>query len=604
MREFIKRLAAADELRVIDEEVDVYLEMAHIAYAEVKKKDGGRALLFTKPKRGGYIFQTPVLMNIYGSRKRVEMIFGCEIEQIASRVQKLAAPDHPVTMRGKIAKALELFKLRKCFPKRLNGRGQSQARILLDKEAKLSALPILTTWKEDGGAFITMGQVYTRSLDGKARNLGMYRLQVFDDHTLGLHWQIHKDSNMFFREYEKAGVPMPVSIAIGGDPLYTWCATAPLPRGIFELMLYGFIRDKPAKLVKCLTNDLFVPADADFTIEGFIDDPSQRRIEGPFGDHTGYYTLPEAYPFMRVCAITSKRDPVFAATVVGKPPIEDKYMGYPTERIFLPLFRTSCPELIDYRMPENGVFHNLIIAKLRVCYDAHALQAAHAFWGAGQMSFVKHAVFVGEDAPDLNDYAALLKYCLDRFSPDRMLISSGVLDALDHSSPKPLAGGKLGLDFTGEKAQKKIVTLGDLELLDKIKSALPEAIALKQYGIDSANPIALIQIRKSRPVKTFAAALEKLKSHISIAIILDEKNNDVNNAYMSLWRVCNNIDVARDLIAADDFILLDATTKDERDGFYREWPKDVDCDRAVIEKLREKGLWEFDETFIKKWQAL
>ncbi|MDR2152383.1 MAG: menaquinone biosynthesis decarboxylase [Helicobacteraceae bacterium] len=603
MREFIKRLANDGELRVIDDEVDIYLEMAHIAYAEVKKEGGGQALLFTKPKRGEKAFQTPVLMNLYGSHRRVEMIFGCNVEHIASQVQKLVAPDHPMTLRGKIAKAFELFKLRKCFPKRSDKRGECQARILLGGEAKLSDLPILTTWKEDGGAFITMGQAYTRSLDGKARNLGMYRLQVFDDQTLGLHWQIHKDSNGFFREYEKAGVPMPVSIAIGGDPLYTWCATAPLPRGIFELMLYGFIRKKSANLVKCVTNDLYAPGDADFIIEGFIDNPGQRKIEGPFGDHTGYYTPREAYPFMRVSAITSKNDPIFTATVVGKPPIEDKYMGYPTERIFLPLFKTSCPELIDYSMPENGVFHNLILAKLRVCYDAHAFQAMHAFWGVGQMSFVKHAIFVDENAPDLSDYEALLRHCLDRFSPDRALVSFGVLDALDHSSPKPLAGGKLGLDLTGDCVENKIALLSDQELFERIKTTLPEAIALKQYATDSANPIALLQIRKSRSVKAIAPALEELKNHIAIVVILDEKNNDVNNGYMSLWRVCNNIDAARDLIIGE-IVLLDATTKDDRDGFCREWPKDVDCDRDVIENLRKRGLWKFDEAFEKKWQLL
>ncbi|MDR1451606.1 MAG: menaquinone biosynthesis decarboxylase [Helicobacteraceae bacterium] len=603
MRAWIERFEKMGELKVIYEKVDLELEMAHIAYAEAKKEGGGRALLFAKPTRDGEVLQTPVFMNIYGSRKRTEAIFGREIEQIAARVQKLIAPDHPTTVGGKIAKLLDLWRLRKCFPTRSKKRGECQARILLGKEAKLSDLPILKTWKEDGGAFITMGQVYTRSLDGKARNLGMYRLQVFDDHTLGLHWQIHKDSSAFFCEYEKAGVPMPVSVAIGGDPLYVWCATAPLPKGIFELLAYGFIREKRAKLVRCVTNDLFVPGDADFTIEGFIDNPSARLIEGPFGDHTGYYTPKEAYPFMRVGAITSKRDPVFAATVVGKPPIEDKYMGYPTERIFLPLFRTSCPELIDYKMPENGVFHNLIIAKLRTRYDGHVLQAMHAFWGVGQMSFVKHAAFVGEDAPDLDDYEATLEYCSDRFSTDRVVVASGALDALDHSSPQPLFGGKLGLDFTGAKVKKKVSAVSDRELFDKIKPLVPEAIKLKQYAINGANPIALLQIRKVRPVKAFASALESLKEYLSIVIALDDRNNDVENGYMSLWRICNNIDAARDLTLGA-IVLLDATTKDEADGFNREWPKDTDCDRDTIKRLRQKGLWDYDEAFERKFQLL
>jgi 4-hydroxy-3-polyprenylbenzoate decarboxylase len=601
VREYIKRFEAAGELRRIDEKVDIYLEAGHIAYAEAKKENGGQALLFTQPTRGDRVFQTPIIMNLYGSQKRVEEIFGAPIEEIASQIQKLVAPEHATTLCGKIAKIWDLLKLRKCFPTRSEKRGKSQERVYLENEVKLSDLPILTTWKEDGGAFITMGQVYTRSLDGKERNLGAYRLQVFDDRALGLHWQIHKDASHFFYEYEKAGVPMPVSVAIGGDPLYIWCATAPLPKGIFELLLYGFIRKKKAKLVKCVTNDLYVPADADFVIEGYVENPRERRIEGQFGDHTGYYTLKEPYPFMNVKAITTRRDPIFAATVVGKPPIEDKYMGYPTERIFLPLFRTSCPELIDYRMPENGVFHNLILAKLRIRYEGAALKAMHAFWGIGQMSFVKHAIFLDENAPDLNDYSAAFKYCLDRFSRDRLLVSRGILDALDHSSPQALLGGKLALDCTREKVEKNVSILSDRELLEKIKAIVPEAAALKQYGLDSANPIALLKIRKVRSAKEFAVSLAALKANISILIVMDDEKNDVENGYMSLWRISNNIDAARDLIIGD-YVFLDATSKDDRDGFDREWPKDVECDRETIEKLRAKGLWNYDQKFEEKFQ--
>ncbi|MFY9094801.1 menaquinone biosynthesis decarboxylase, partial [Aliarcobacter butzleri] len=348
----------------------------------------------------------------------------------------------PSTFSEKLSTFGKLFALKNVVPKRLKGKGECQEVIKLGKDAKLSDLPILTTWEQDGGPFITMGQVYTTSLNGELKNLGMYRLQVYDDQTLGMHWQIHKDSNHFFHEYKKAGKKMPVSIGIGGDPMYIWCGQAPLPIGIFELMLYGFVKNKNAELVKSITNDIYVPKDNDFIIEGFVD-PSKMRIEGPFGDHTGYYTLEEEYPFMEVSAITSKKNPTYLATVVGKPPLEDKYMGFATERIFLPLLKTTAPDLIDYYMPENGVFHNLIIAKIKTLYPGHASQMMHAFWGVGQMSFVKHAIFVNDDAPELTNHEEIIKYILNRINIEDMLISKGVVDALDHSSPKFAIGGKL-----------------------------------------------------------------------------------------------------------------------------------------------------------------
>ncbi|MGE4296228.1 MAG: menaquinone biosynthesis decarboxylase [Campylobacterales bacterium] len=601
MRQFIEQLKRENELTVIDQEVDINLEIAHLAYAEVKKEGGGKALLFTHPVSGDRKFDVPVLINLYGSKKRTEMIFGTSVDGVANEVQGLLHLAPPKTFGGKIAKLFEMARLRHVFPKRLKGSGACQEVVQTGDSVRLSDLPVLTTWPEDGGPFITMGQVYTKSLDGKLNNVGMYRLQVYDDRTLGLHWQIHKDSSNFFNEYEKAGERMPVSIAIGGDPLYTWCGTAPLPKGLFELMLYGFVRRKPARLVKCKTNDLYVPEDADYVIEGWVENPKERRIEGPFGDHTGYYTLQEPYPVLNVTAITRRKKPIYLATVVGKPPIEDKYMGWPTERIFLPLLRTNVPELIDYRMPENGVFHNLIIAKLKTLYPGHALQAMHSFWGVGQMSFVKNAIFVDESAPDLSDDEALFRHILQHLSPDRLLISSGVLDALDHSSPKALIGGKLGIDATGEAVQTNIWPLSDADLFAKAKALVPELIALKQYGSDTPNPVTLLQYEKRLPARVVFEKLRPLSDHLRIVIALDEKYNDVENAYMSLWRTANNMDALRDLML-EPFIFIDATNKGEMDGFDRQWPGDTDCDRAAIERLRAKGLWSFDEGFMKRWQ--
>jgi 4-hydroxy-3-polyprenylbenzoate decarboxylase len=598
-------LADADELRVIDEPLDIELEIAHVAYLEMKKPDGGKALLFTRPisKKLGLNYHSPVLINIFGSTKRCELIFGKDTNDIAEKIQKLLHFTPPKGVINKIRAAFEMFALRSVFPKR--GSASSipcqETIVHKDKVDLMGQLPVLTTWSDDGGPFITMGQVFTTSLDGTKHNVGMYRLQIYDKNRIGLHWQIHKDSNHFFHEYKSAGVKMPVSIAIGGDPLYTWCATAPLPIGMFEIMLYGFVRGKSASLTKCLTNDLFVPHDADFIIEGWVD-PEKLEIEGPFGDHTGYYTPREPYPVLEVECLTAKLEPVFYATVVGKPPIEDKYMGFATERIFLPLIKTTCPDLIDYCMPENGVFHNLIIAKLATLYPSHAKQVMHALWGVGQMSFVKHAVFVGTDAPELRDYDSLIRYCLERIDYADIFKSFGILDALDHSSAGYAEGGKLGLDMTnGTINSRRIEALGDGELYTLIASILPETKSVFQHYTDTPNPICIVAIEKSRSLKDTFENLKAVSAHAKIIAIVDSANNDITDGYMILWRVANNIDALRDIYVDGEFIMIDATAKDGRDGYKKEWPKDTLCDIKVLQSLKEKGIVDFDEAHLKRF---
>lgn len=601
MREYIAKLKELDELTVIEEPVDIDLEIAHIAYAEVKKPNGGKALLFTNPKSGDKIYKDPVLINLYGSKKRTELMFEKPVEEVANDLQELLHLAPPKTIKEKIQKAIKLFRLKAVFPKRIKDNAFVQEVVYKGDEIDLNNLPVLKTWQNDGGRFITMGQTYTQSIDKKLNNVGMYRLQVFDKNTLGMHWQIHKDASNFFAQYEEANKPMPIAIAIGGDPLYTWCATAPLPKGIFELMLYGFVKNRPAKMIKCLTNDLYVPHDADYVIEGYIESPKQRKIEGPFGDHTGYYTLEEPYPFMKVTAITTRKNPIFLATVVGKPPIEDKYMGWPTERIFLPLLRTTVPELIDYRMPENGVFHNLIIAKINTLYKAHAIQAMHSFWGVGQMSFVKNAIFVNKDAGDITDDQQIFEYILDRFDPKKLLITTGVLDALDHSSDEALVGGKMGIDCTGEKIAKTVQIVSDRELLEKMQKLTKEVIDLKQYGTNTANPITVIKVAKTRSVRDLYKEFITLSDHLRIVIAIDDNYNDVNNPYMTIWRVSNNFDALRDLVL-EPFVYIDATNKGKVDGFDRRWPEDTNCTKSVLEDLKKRGLFDFDDQFIAKWQ--
>ncbi|SFP47013.1 4-hydroxy-3-polyprenylbenzoate decarboxylase [Hydrogenimonas thermophila] len=601
MQEWLDRLERDGDLKIIEEPCDINLEIAHIAYVEVKK-DNSKVLLFKRPvnREKGIEYSMPVVMNMFANFEITQKIFGRHPDAIAKEIEELMHMKPPQGFMEKLSLIPKLFALKNVFPKRLKQRGLCQQIIKTTSQIDLDELPILKTWSEDGGPFITMGQVYTRSLDGKMQNLGMYRLQQYDKNHLGMHWQIHKDASHFFDQYKDAGEMMPVSVAIGGDPLYIWCGQAPLPHGIFELLLYGFVRNEPAKLVKSITNDIWVPEDADIVIEGMVD-PNKLEIEGPFGDHTGYYTLKEPYPVMEVTAITMKENPVYQATVVGKPPLEDKYMGWGTERIFLPLLKTTAPDLIDYHMPENGVFHNLILAQMEPHYKGHAKQFMHAFWGVGQMSFVKHAIFVGKDAPALTDYEKITEYILNRIDPKNLLISEGIVDALDHSSPETLVGGKLGCDCTGAEVSSSVDDLlDDAALLEKIRSFDTDVKALKQYGIHTKNPVCVIAYKKNRAVKELFDKISNLSSHIKILVVVDEECNDIENPYMLVWRVTNNIDAGRD-IRVDPFIMIDATNKNELDGYNREWPGDVLCDKDVLNQLKQKGLIDIDENFEKRF---
>jgi len=599
MQKAIELLKKNNLLKIIDDELDIYLEIPHIAYVEIKKENS-KAILFTNvvDRKNAKKFDIPVLMNIFCNEKAVKLFIG-DSDKIGVQIESLLKLKPPVNINEKISTLTKLFALKNTIPKKLKGKAKCQEVVKLEEYAKLSDLPILTTWEKDGGAFITMGQVYTQSLNGELKNLGMYRLQVYADNTLGMHWQIHKDSNHFFHEYKKASKKMPVSIGIGGDPMYIWCGQAPLPIGVFELMLYGFIKNEPAKLVKSITNDIYIPADNDFVIEGFVD-TSKLKIEGPFGDHTGYYTLEEEFPFMEISAITSKKNPIYLATVVGKPPIEDKYMGFATERIFLPLLKTTAPDLIDYYMPENGVFHNLIIAKINSFYPGHANKMMHVFWGVGQMSCVKHAIFVNSDAPELTNHNEITKYILNRVNIEDILVSKGVVDHLDHSSPKFAVGGKLGLDCTGNEIEELGITLlDDKDLLEKMQNINKDIKALKQYYKDTKNPICVIGVEKTKSQKYIFEELKPLFSYIKILIIVDNRSNDLQNPYMLIWRVTNNIDVNRDLYINGQTLCLDGTNKNSFDNFQRRWPDDVNCTKSIIDSLIKRKIIDIDDEFIK-----
>ncbi|HED6160905.1 TPA: menaquinone biosynthesis decarboxylase [Campylobacter coli] len=598
MKEFIQILKENDLLRVIKEPVDVDLEIAHLAYIEAKKGEKGKALLFKNPidKKLNKQYKFPVLMNTFCNEKALNLAFGRDYEEVAEEISKLTKLHIPTSFKAKIDFFMNLLSLKNVPPKRLKA-----DKALYDYELlnSLEELPILKTWEEDAGRFITMGQVYTQNLDKTQNNLGMYRLQVSDKNELLMHWQIHKDGANFYHEYKNAGFKkMPVSIAIGGEPLYIWCSQAPLPKGIFELLLYGFIKKTPAKITPC-ENGIFVPYDSDVVIEGYVD-LEEFKVEGPFGDHTGFYTPAELFPVMKVEKIYAKKDAIYQATVVGKPPLEDKIMGLGTERIFLPLLQTSVPDLIDYNMPENGVFHNLILAKIDAKYPAHAQQIMHAFWGVGQMSFVKHAIFVDKNAPSLKDYDALIPYMLDRFNTKKILISEGICDQLDHASPNSCFGGKAGLDACEEIQVEELEILEDEKLLELFKTKV-ELLNLKQFYKESKSPIVCILLDKKEKIEQSFDKLLEFKKHFRILVFLDAENK-LENSYMLVWRVVNNIDAKRDIFIKEERLGVDASAKGEAEGYLRAWPKQTDCTKSVIEDLILRNILENNPDLFNKFE--
>ncbi|MCC3024528.1 menaquinone biosynthesis decarboxylase [Campylobacter jejuni] len=598
MKEFIQILKENDLLRVIEEPVDVDLEIAHLAYIEAKKGEKGKALLFKNPidKKLNKQYKFPVLMNTFCNEKALNLAFGRDYEEVAEEISKLTKLHIPTSFKAKMDFFMNLLSFKNIPPKRLK-----KNKALYDCEIlnSLEELPILKTWEDDAGKFITMGQVYTQNLDKTQNNLGMYRLQMSDKNELLMHWQIHKDGANFYHEYKNAGFKkMPVSIAIGGDPLYIWCSQAPLPKGIFELLLYGFIKKTPAKITPC-ENGIFVPYDSDVVIEGYVD-LEEFKIEGPFGDHTGFYTPAELFPVMKVEKIYAKKDAIYQATVVGKPPLEDKIMGLGTERIFLPLLQTSVPDLIDYNMPENGVFHNLILAKIDAKYPAHAQQIMHAFWGVGQMSFVKHAIFVDKKAPNLDDYDALIPYILNRFNTNKILISEGICDQLDHASPNSCFGGKAGLDACEEIQVEELEILEDEKLLELFKTKV-ELLNLKQFYKESKSPIVCILLDKKEKIEQSFDKLLEFKKHFRILVFLDAENK-LENSYMLVWRVVNNIDAKRDIFIKEERLGVDASAKGEAEGYLRAWPKQTDCTKSVIEDLILRNILENNPDLFNKFE--
>ena len=439
LKQFVQDLRQAGELKEIDLPVSTDLEITEIVDRVVKK--GGPALLFNKP--GG--MDVPLLINAYGSRKRMCMALGVEgFETIQERLRTLLKTTPPVSMMEKLKMLPRLAAMARFFPKRVDG---GRAREVIEKDPDLGTLPIMKCWPRDGGKYITLPLVFTKNPETGERNVGMYRMQVFDGRTTGMHWQKHKTGHQHCEAYRKRGEKMPVAVALGGDPVLTYAATAPLPEGLDEIAFAGFLRDKPVEQMRCETCDLEVPAHAEYILEGFVD-PEETRTEGPFGDHRGYYSLEDQFPVFHLTCITRAKDPVYPSTIVGRPPQEDAWLGKATERIFLPLVQLTFPEIVDLHLPVEGVFHNFCIVSIRKTYPGQARKVACALWGTGQIMFSKFIIVVDEEV-NIQNPGEVLWRVGNNVAPERdAFFMWGPIDELDHASERPCYGSKMGLDAT------------------------------------------------------------------------------------------------------------------------------------------------------------
>jgi len=441
IQEFIKILETAGELLRISAEVDSELEVTEIA--DRVSKAHGPALLFENVKGSSF----PLLINAFGSYKRMQMALMCNsFDEIAGRIESQLKTRPPRSLKEKIGILFTLKDMAGIIPKKVR-HAPCQERVYGPDGPLLDMLPILTCWPHDGGPFITLPLVITKDPDTGVQNLGMYRMHKYDNATTGMHWQYNKDGNRHFDIYRSRGERMDVAVALGGSPLVTYAATAPLPPDVDELMFAGFIGSRPVEIVQAKTVDLLVPAESDFIIEGYVD-PAEERIEGPFGDHTGFYSSADSYPVFHVTGVSCRNDAVYPATIVGKPPMEDCYMAKATERIFLPLLKMLVPEMVDMELPMEGVFHNCALVSIDKKFPGQAKKVIHALWGLGQMASTKFIVIFDRDI-DLRDANTVVWKLLNNVDPKRdLILSEGPLDALDHSASYPNFGGKMGIDAT------------------------------------------------------------------------------------------------------------------------------------------------------------
>ncbi len=605
LQHFIDTLEKAGELVRIKEYVNPELEITEIT--DRISKQYGPALLF---ENTGTDF--PVLINSMGNYKRMCMALGVEnMDSISKEIEglfkMLTGPKDNIL--DKLKMLPKLGQISSWMPKVVSGKGECQEVIMANPD--ITKFPVLKCWPEDGGPFITLPVIHTKDPNTGIRNVGMYRMQVFEPTLTGMHWHKHKVSARHFNEYKKLGLKMPVAVALGGDPVYTYAATAPLPDGIDEYMLAGFLRKKKVELVQCLTQDIQVPADADIIIEGYVD-PSEDYIwEGPFGDHTGYYSLADWYPKFHITCITHRKNAVFPATIVGIPPQEDAWIGKATERIFLaPIKMTMVPEIIDMVLPMEGVFHNLVIVKIKKDYPGQALKVMNSMWGAGQMMFTKMMIVVDGDV-NIHDSLEVAKYISANVDPQQDIIfSNGPMDVLDHSCSKAAFGGKMGIDATvklPEELRSDFLnnSLNQIPITihlpkETIKTIYHEIKDINDRLLSIGISMVFISIEKDRKghISEINQKLFELDYFKEVKVIIYlEHTIDISDLADAVWRFSNNVDPKRDgyLVNASDensisHIGFDGTRKTkELDGFTRDWPNILANNIEVIEKI--DALW-------------
>lgn len=582
LRQFIEELDKAGELIRVSGKVDPVLEVAEITDRVAKQPGGGKALLFEDT---GTAF--PVITNMMGSIRRINMALGSgSLDELTGRLDALFhdALSPKKNLTDKLRMLPLLTDIAAWMPRSVSGRGDCQ-RVKL---GGLDELPILKCWPHDGGRFITLPLVHTLDPQNGTLNVGMYRMQIFDPLRTGMHWHRHKTGERHYQAYKKLGRRMPVTVCLGGDPAYTYAATAPLPDGINEYMLAGFLRGKPVRMVRCLTNELEVPEDCDFVIEGYVDPAQEKVIEGDFGDHTGFYSLKDLYPEFHVTCITARRDAIYPATLVGIPPQEDAYIAQATERIFMsPIRFAIAPELRALEMPVQGVAHNIAIASIEKTYPGQGIKVANALWGAGQMMFNK--LMIVKSAED-SLQEAFSGYC----PKSDTMVQRGTLDVLDHTSPMIGFGGKIALDLTRKLPQEGIQQPRQPFVAPK---ALAEMVSVQSHKIvEQWHAIAVTSDDKYDKctvgnellgINNFAA--------LKLVVVFDEQVDFSRESLDTLiWLAASNADAARDTIIINNTLVVDARTKN---FVERGFPNVVTMSQEVIERIdkrwAELGLGDF-----------
>jgi len=476
--EYVRALRRAGELIEVTAPVNPYLEISEITDRVVKA--GGPALLFTNVEGSAY----PVLTNQFGTEKRMALAFGARsLDELSNRVRNAVRPNVPETLEGKLAKLFAVGSAAFAVPRTVTNAAVQE---VVDDDVDLRTLPILTTWPLDGGPFITLPLVFTKDPESGLQNVGMYRMQRYDATTAGMHWQKHKHGRAHAAKW---GRYVPVAVAVGADPAITYAATAPLPPIVDEISLAGFLRGRAVRMVKCRTIELKVPADAEFVLEGYVDN-EDLRVEGPFGDHTGVYSLADYYPTFHVQCITHRRNPIYAATVVGKPPMEDAWLGKTTERIFLPLLQMVVPEIVDYNLPVEGGFHNLCIVSIKKSYPGQAKKVMNALWGLGHMMMLTRCLLVVDEDVDVHDTRAVAWFALNNVDASRdLVVMPGPVDDLDHSGSFLVSlGHKLGIDATRKRADEGYERVWPPELVMDEATRARVSERWNEYGLRRVAP--------------------------------------------------------------------------------------------------------------------